>query len=105
MSRQSKTDISRKQITTTTEGHRFQGSVIRSKTFKESYTKELVPKWCEELTKLSDITKTQLQFTYAAFTSGYKHKFTYYMGTINCISNFTPAVEKIIKQKSHTYFV
>ena len=36
-----------------------------SKTFKESYIKELVSKWCEELTKLSEIAKTQPQAAYA----------------------------------------
>ena len=63
-------------------------SVTGSKTFKESYIKELVSKWCEELTKLSEITKTQRQAAYAAFTSGYKHKFSYFMRTVNCISYF-----------------
>ena len=87
------------KITITTEGHRYLGSVIGSKTFKKSYIKELVSKWCEELTKLSEIAKTQPQAAYAVFTSGYKHKFSYFMQTINCISNFVSPVENIIKEK------
>ena len=65
-------------ITITTEGHQHLQSVIGGKTFKESYIKELVLKWCEELTKLSELANTQLQAAYAAFTFGYKHKFSYY---------------------------
>ena len=67
------------KIIITREGHRHLRSVIGSKTFKESYIKELVSKWCEELTKLSEIAKTQPQAAYAAFTSGYKHKLSHFM--------------------------
>ena len=38
------------KITIPTEGHRHLGSVIGSKKFKESYTKEHVSKWFEQLT-------------------------------------------------------
>ena len=55
--------------------------------------------WCEELTKLSEIPMTQPRAAYAAFTSVYKHKFSYFMRTINCISYFMSQVEKIIKEK------
>ena len=78
------------KITITTEGHRHLGSVIGSKTFKESYIKELISKWCEELAKLSEIAKTQPQAAYAAFTSGYKHKFPYFTRTIIASATFCP---------------
>ena len=42
---------------------------------------------------------TQPRAAYAAFTSVYKHKFSYFMRTINCISYFMSQVEKIIKEK------
>ena len=87
------------KITITTERHRHLESIIRRKTVKESYIKELVSKWCEELTKLSEIEKTQPQAAYAALTSGYKHEFSYFMQTIHCISHFMSPVEKIIKEK------
>ena len=87
------------KIKTTIDGHRHLRSVIGSKTFKESYIKELVSKWWEELTKLSEIAKNQPQAAYAAFTSGYKHKFSYFMRAINGINHFMSPVEKIIKDK------
>ena len=37
------------KITITTERHRHLGLVTEGKTFKESYIKELVSKWCGEL--------------------------------------------------------
>ena len=67
------------KITLTTEGHQHLGSVVGSKTFKERYTRELVSKWCEESIKLSEMAKTQPQAAYAAFTSGYKNKFSHFM--------------------------
>ena len=64
------------KITITTEGYRRLRPVIGSKTFKESEIQELASKWCEKLTKSSEIEKTQQQAVYAAFTSRYKHKFS-----------------------------
>ena len=87
------------KITITTEGHRHLGSIIRSKAFKKSYIKEIVSKRCKELKKLSEIAKIQPQAAYVEFTSGYKHKFYYFMRTINCISHLMPPVEKIVKKK------
>ena len=72
---------------------------VGSKTFKESYIKEFVSKWCEELTKLSEIAKTQPHTAYATLTPGNKYKFSYFMQTINCISSFMSPVEKTIKEK------
>ena len=67
-------------------------SIIGSKTVKESYIKELFSKWCEELTKLSEIAKTQPQ-------ARCRHKFSYFMRTINYISHFMYPVKRIIKEK------
>ena len=58
VSRQNKTDISTKQDNNNHTRTPTLGLVIRSKTFKENYIKQLVSKWCDELTKLSEIAKT-----------------------------------------------
>ena len=71
ISRQSKAKIFQGgKITITTEGHQHLGSIIGSKTFKESDIKELASKRCQEPTKLLEIAKTEPQTAYAAFTSG-----------------------------------
>ena len=46
------------------------------------------PKLCEEITELSLIAKTHPHAAHSAFTSGYKHKFTFFMRTIENTENF-----------------
>ena len=43
--------------------------------------------------------KVSSQAAYSAFTSGYKHKFTFFMGTIENIENIRLPLDKVIKQK------
>ena len=59
----------------------------------------MISQWCEEITELSLIAKTHPQAAYSAFTSGYKHKFTYFMRTIENIENFMLPLDKAIKHK------
>ena len=87
------------RIKITTEGHGHLGSVIGSRQFSENYIGLLVSRWCEEITELSLIAKTQPQAAYAAFTAGYRHKFTFFMRTIKNIKQFLTPVEKVIKDK------
>ena len=86
------------KVAITTKWHQHLGWVIGCKTFKESYIKELVSKRCEELTNYRKLQR-QPQAAYAAFTSGYKHNFSYFMQSVNCISYFVSPVEKLIKEK------
>ena len=53
----------------------------------------MITKWCEEITELSLMARTHPQAAYSAFTSGYKHKFTFFM------ENFMLPFDKVIKQK------
>ena len=82
-----------------TEGHRHLGSVIASKQFSDNYISSLISQSCEEITELSLIAKTHPQATYSAFPSGYKHKFTFFMRTIETVENFMLPLDKVIKQK------
>ena len=86
-------------IKISTEGHRHLGSVIGSKQFSENYISSLITQWCEEITELSLIAKNHPQAAYSAFTSGYKHKFTFFMRTIENLENFILTLDKVIKQK------
>ena len=81
------------------EGHRNLGSVIERKQFSENFISSLITQWCEEITELSLISKTHPHAAYFAFTSGYKHKFTFFMRTIENIENFILPLDKVIKQK------
>ena len=59
----------------------------------------MVTIWCEEITELPLIAKTHPQAAYFVFTSGYKHKFTFFMRTIENIENFMLPLGKVSKQK------
>ena len=86
-------------IKISTEGHRHLGSVIGSKQFSKNNISSLITQWCEEITELSLIAKTHPQAAYSAFTSGYKHKFTFFMRAIENVENFMLPLDKVIKQK------
>ena len=59
----------------------------------------MITQWFDEITGLSLIAKTHPQAAYSAFTSGFKHKFTFFMRTIENIENFILPLDKVIKQK------
>ena len=59
----------------------------------------MITQWCEQITELSLIAKAHPQAAYSAFTSGYKHKFTFFMRTIENVENFMLPFDKVIKQK------
>ena len=53
-----------------------------SEEFKDDYVKMKVKEMTVELEKLSKIGETEPHATYAAFTHGWKHKWTYLSRTI-----------------------
>ena len=88
-------------INITDEGRKHLGAVIGSEKYKVKYVNEQIDKWVEELSKLADIALIEPHAVYAAFTHGYKHKFTYIMRTIDGISNLLirldVAVDKLLQ--------
>ena len=77
------------------EAHRHFGSIIGSKQF----VKIMFYLWSSNGVKKSLITKTHLQAVCSASTSGYKHRFTFFMRTIENNENFMLPLDKVIKQK------
>ena len=49
---------------------------------KEKYVRELVDDWVSQLDVLSEIARSEPQAAYSAFTSGFKHKLTYFIRTM-----------------------
>jgi len=86
-------------IQISTKGERHLEAVIGSVEFKEAYCKKLSEKWAEEINLLSDIATTQPQAAYACFTSGYQHKFSYFLRTIPGIEQFLIPVEQAIQHQ------
>ena len=80
-------------------GERHLGAVIGSKSFRERYCKEMVERWRNELTTLSEIALTQPQAAYACYTSGYQHRFSYFLRTIPEMEVYLQPIEKIIRHQ------
>ena len=70
-----------------------------SKDFRETYAKEKVKRWCEELEQLSEYAKTQPHAAYAALCHGEIHKFTYFMRTIPGMEEYIKPLDNIITEK------
>ena len=68
-----------------------------SKEFKEEYVKMKVEEMTMELKKLSKIGETEPHAAYAAFTHGWKHKWTYLSRTIADIGELMRPLENCIR--------
>ena len=85
-------------INITTDGQKYLGGFIGTNTAISKYVDELVDIWRTQLDVLVDIAKSEPQAAYTAFTSGFRHKMTYYIRTIPNISqNLERLDEKISK--------
>ena len=61
----------------TMEGHKHLGAALGSKSFLEEYVGEKVDEWVNEVTKPADFAISQPQASYAAFTLGLWHHWTF----------------------------
>ena len=86
-------------VNITTEGKRHLGAVVGSEEYKKEYCEEKVNNWVKELTILCEIAETQPQSAYAAFTQGYRSKFTYFLRTIENFEKYVKPVETVLAEK------
>ena len=77
------------------DGQRHLGAVLGTPEFKDTYINNLVVEWSDMLKKLVHFAKSQPQAAYACFTHGVRHKFTYFMRTLD-ISSYMGPLDKII---------
>ena len=57
----------------------------------------MVEQWVKEIKLLSHVALTEPQAAYSCFTSGYQHKFTYFIRTIQGIEEYLQPVEETIR--------
>ena len=81
------------------EGKRHLGSAIGTRSFVGNYVEEKVSTWKEELERLSDIAMSQPQAAYAAFTHGFKSKWTYLARTTPNIDILLEPLEEVLRCK------
>ena len=81
------------------EGERHLGDVIGSEDFKKQHIEQMIKKWSDELTLLTEIAVTQPQAAYACFVSGYQHRFSYFIRTIPNMEDYLQPIEDIIRHQ------
>ena len=85
-------------INVTIEGHKPLGAALGSRSFLEEYVGEKVDKWVNEVTKLADFAISQPQASYAAFTFGLQHRWTYFLRTLLDIAELLEPLERAINE-------
>ena len=85
-------------INVTVQGQRHLGAVIGSREYVEEYVNDKVAKWISEITKLAEFAVTQPQASYAAYTFGLKHWWTYFLRTLPDIQDLLEPLESSISR-------
>ena len=84
------------QIKITVEGKRHLGAALGTNDFKISYISEKVENWCKKMEKLAEIAKTQPHAAYAAYVHGEVHRYTYFLRTLDDISEILEPLDRVI---------
>ena len=72
--------------------------MVGSRDFLESYVSEKVDNWVGEVAQLAEFAKAQPQASYAAYTFGLKHRWTYFIRTLPDIQDLLEPLEEAIAQ-------
>ena len=86
-------------INITTAGKRHLGAALGSEEFKETYIDKKVVEWCKRLQTLAEIAKSEPHIAYASYVHGEQHRYTYFMRTINGISENLKPSDDIIENE------
>ena len=85
-------------INITSEGHKHLGAVLGSRSFLEEYVGEKVEDWVHQVNKLAEFALFQPQASYAAFTFGLRHRWTYSLRTLPDITDLLAPLERAITE-------
>ena len=85
-------------INVTIEGHKHLGEALGSRSFLQEFVGEKVDEWVNEVTKLADFAISQPQASYAAFTFGLRHRWTYFLRTLPDIAELLEPLERPINE-------
>ena len=83
-------------INITTEGRKHLGAALGSRFYLDQYVGGKVEDWVGEVTRLVEFKRSQPQASYAAFTFGLRHRWTYFMRTLPDIENLLQPLERAI---------
>ena len=85
-------------INITSEGHKHLGAVLGSRSFLDEYVREKVEDWVHQVSKLAEFAISQPQASYAAFTVGLRHRWTYFLRTLPDITELLAPQEHAISE-------
>ena len=80
------------------QGRRHLGAAIGSREYVEEYIKDKVTNWISEITKLAEFAVTQPETSYAEYTFGLKHRWTYFLRTLPDIQDLLEPLESAISR-------
>ena len=83
----------------TVEGHKYLGGYIGTDEGKFTYVQNLVSKWMKQLETLAAIARHEPQAAYAAYVSGFQHRFTYHIRTLPDIKPLLQQLDHVIDHK------
>ena len=93
---QAKETFQNSHIKITTGGQRHLGAVLGSEDFKKEYMSEKVSRWCEEVSKLAEIAKSQPHAAFAAYIHGQQHRYRYFLRTIPTIKESLKPLDDLV---------
>ena len=101
LTKQGKEDSARKvfhdtAINISTQDQKHLGAVLGSRVYLEEYVNGKVEGWVDQVVKLAQFAATYPQASYAAFTFGLKHRWTYYLRTLPDIEDPLEPLERAI---------
>ncbi|PFX13573.1 hypothetical protein AWC38_SpisGene22326, partial [Stylophora pistillata] len=85
-------------INVTVEGQKHLGAVIGSRDYLQDYVNEKVTSWVNEVVQLAEFAQIQPQASYAAYTFGLKHRWTYFLRTLPDVQDLLEPLEEAISQ-------
>ena len=83
-------------INVTVQGQKHLGAAIGSREYLEEYVREKVTNWINDIAKLAEFALSQPQASYAAYTFGLKHRWTYFLRTLPDIQDLLEPLEDAI---------
>ena len=83
-------------INISTEGQKHLGAAVGSRSHLEEYVKGKVEDWVGQVVLLAEFAAANPQASYAAFTFGLRHRWTYYLRTLPDIEELLEPLESAI---------
>ena len=83
-------------INITMEGYKHLGAALTSRSYFEEYVGEKVEDWVGKVIKLAEFAVSQPQASYAAFTFGLRHRWTYFLRTLPDIAYLLEPLERAV---------